>query len=79
MLYQEEKRGIEYDKIRKKEKIVMSLERKIKRNQAKKEWKEHNKRSCKKINRLDNGKTRYTELFNEYKQKIEEIKQIWNW
>ncbi len=27
------------------------------------------------INRLDNGKTKYTELFEEYKQRIEEIKQ----
>ena len=27
------------------------------------------------INRLDNGKTKYTELFEEYKQKIEEIKR----
>lgn len=27
------------------------------------------------INRLDNGKTKYTELFEKYKQKIEEIKR----
>lgn len=26
------------------------------------------------INRLDNGKTKYTELYEEYKKKIEEIK-----
>ena len=30
---------------------------------------------CNNINRLDNGKTKYTELFEEYKQKIEEIKR----
>ncbi len=29
-----------------------------------------------KINRLDNGRTKYTELFEEYKEKIENIKNI---